>query len=309
MTNNAAQINVTVATLWTDPSSPREIDRESLGHPAQITKWLDQMSAKEKKDLLDQNKVQSQLLYGDVIYIIEETDQWARVIVPHQASQKDERGYPGWVPLNQLTKIDAEDAEGLLNQPIITVTEKITSLYNYSDQKIIPLSYNTVLPLLEESDTYYEVSSPHGGGRVLKTAARLFKSIEDIPTQSGQTICKEAARFQDLEYLWGGMSAYGYDCSGFTYSILKANGYLIPRDASDQSKKGEPIKKEDVLPGDLLFFAYEEGKGRLHHVGIYYGDGQMIHSPTPGKKIMIQKIAGTFYEKEWCETRRYWRNE
>ena len=308
MTIVTGQINVTVATVWTDVSSPRPIDQESLQHPVQIDSWLNRLSAEERKTLLDANKVQSQILYGEIVYIIEEKEDWAHVVIPAQASIKDKRGYPGWIPLAQITKVEPEDLESLDYHPIAVVKDKITGLLDESGKEIIPLSYNTILPVLAEQDDkgFIEVLTPHGQAVLRKSAIHMYSSTDSIPQNDGQDIINEAVRFQGLEYLWGGMSAYGYDCSGFTYNMLKANGYIIPRDATDQSKRGLQIDKKHVQPGDLLFFAYEEGKGRLHHVGIYYGDGKMIHSPTPGKKIMVQTIAGSFYEKEWIETRRYW---
>lgn len=94
--------------------------------------------------------------------------------------------------------------------------------------------------------------------------------------------------------------------------MLKANGFIIPRDAADQATAGIEVDKdkaESWQVGDLLFFAYEEGKGRLHHVGIYYGNGLMIHSPTPGKAVEIIELAGTVHEKELCAVRRFTENE
>jgi cell wall-associated NlpC family hydrolase len=60
------------------------------------------------------------------------------------------------------------------------------------------------------------------------------------------------------------------------------------------------------MPGDLIFFAHDEGKGRVHHVGIYYGDGRMLHAPKTGMTIEIIPLAGTVYEREICSVRRYW---
>ncbi len=56
--------------------------------------------------------------------------------------------------------------------------------------------------------------------------------------------------------------------------------------------------------GDLLFFAYEEGKGAIHHVGLYVGGGKMLHSPKTGKSIEILTLKETIYEKELCAVRR-----
>lgn len=87
----------------------------------------------------------------------------------------------------------------------------------------------------------------------------------------GHGIVEQGTRFLGLPYLWGGVSSYGYDCSGFAYSMHRYFGISIPRDASDQAKQGALIEKEHLQPGDLLFFAYEEGKGSIHHVAFTPG--------------------------------------
>jgi cell wall-associated NlpC family hydrolase len=62
-----------------------------------------------------------------------------------------------------------------------------------------------------------------------------------------------------------------------------------------------------MLPGDLLFFAYEEGKGNLHHVGIYDGNNKMLHAPQTGSGVEVIPLKGTVYEKELFAVRRYWK--
>ncbi|MDZ5710977.1 C40 family peptidase [Jeotgalibacillus haloalkalitolerans] len=297
-----AQINVTAATLWTEPASPRELDQPALEQPVRIEAWLDGMSAEERKELLDGNKVQSQVLYGDTVTIEEVKDDWAQVVVLSQSSKKHPAGYPGWIPVSQLTEIDADDMDPAEEKAI--VTSDFTQLLDENGKTLVSLAFTTILPVTGLEDGLVEVHTPHGQAFLKRDAVTLFN--DELEKGTPETILKDGERFLDLLYLWGGMTPFGYDCSGFSYSMMRANGYLIPRDASDQAAAGKEIEKEDVKPGDLIFFAYEEGKGRLHHVAIYHGDGKMIHSPTPGKKIMIQEIAGTFYEKEWCQTRRYW---
>jgi cell wall-associated NlpC family hydrolase len=84
-------------------------------------------------------------------------------------------------------------------------------------------------------------------------------------------------------------------------------GIRIPRDASDQATTGQLVEQNDLLPGDLLFFAYEEGKGRAHHVGIYIGNQEMIHSPDSRGVIEIVKLDDSYrLIKEHSVSRRYW---
>ncbi len=88
------------------------------------------------------------------------------------------------------------------------------------------------------------------------------------------------------------------------YSLYRTLGIWLSRDAEDQASEGMEVDYRDAEPGDLLFFAYEAGKGRVHHVGLYLGNDQMIHSQTPGSKVLITTLSGTNYETELCTVRR-----
>mgnify|MGYP001011958662 FL=1 len=90
------------------------------------------------------------------------------------------------------------------------------------------------------------------------------------------------------------------------YTLHRVLGITIPRDADDQRNSGQPVEPENLQPGDLLFFAYEHGKGYVHHVGMYIGDGQMIQSRTPGKQVDIAKLTEMRYAPEFVAARRYW---
>jgi gamma-D-glutamyl-L-lysine dipeptidyl-peptidase len=291
-------VNVPVATVWTSFDSPRELDEDAVANPAHIDNWLEGLTYESKLDLCNSNLVQTQLLFGEEVVILEEKEDWVHVIIPSQPSKKDERGYPGWVPKCQL--VAAPEDWNLGEGPIAVITSPKAFLYG---QNVYELSYQTALPFLSEGEGMYIVKTPEGTGVIDPSDVVV---CDALPKGNGHSIVFEGERFLNLPYLWGGMSSFGYDCSGFAYSMCKANGYVIPRDADDQAGAGEEIDLDKIQPGDLLFFAYEEGKGRIHHVGIYYGDGKLLHSPNTGKTVEIIPLEGTIYERELCAARRYW---
>lgn len=86
-------------------------------------------------------------------------------------------------------------------------------------------------------------------------------------------------------YVWGAAGPSSYDCSGLTQAAWKAAGVDLPRTTWDQVKVGERIATKDLLPGDLVFF-YDD----ISHVGIYIGDGMMIHAPKPGANVREESI-------------------
>ncbi|SFF98195.1 C40 family peptidase [Sporolactobacillus nakayamae] len=293
------RISVPVATVWTSPDSVRPIDMPAVLNPPDMDGWISGMTREETIALCKEKRTQTQILFNEPIIIDEQVGDWAKVCIPNQYFSKDRRGYPGWMPISH--SIDCDVSESL--EPVM-VQKRLATLYSKDKQALMDLSFGTFLSLIGENDMFVQVATPLGAFILRKQDVSFPERRSPL---TGAEVVYYASQFINLPYLWAGMSAYGYDCSGFSYSMLRAAGYLIPRDADDQSMHGEAIDQRDILPGDLLFFAYEKGKGFVHHVGIYYGNGKMIHSQTPGKKVIVTTLKGTIYEEELCAIRRYWK--
>ncbi|WP_406392752.1 NlpC/P60 family protein [Streptomyces sp. NBC_00887] len=86
-------------------------------------------------------------------------------------------------------------------------------------------------------------------------------------------------------YVWGATGPSSYDCSGLTQAAWKAAGVDLPRTTWDQVEVGTRVATADLKPGDLVFF-YDD----ISHVGIYKGDGMMIHAPKPGANVREESI-------------------
>lgn len=298
---------VPVTSVWTHPDKVREVDAQGVADMPDINKWREAMNQQETKDLTESNRLQTQLLYGEPVLIEEIDGTWAKIIAPWQPSHKDERGYPGWVPLAHLKELGSAADRGYAR-----VTADKAQLWSPERRPVAQLPFNSLLPVKDADESRVHVHTPDGDAYIEAKHVQLVPSPEQIPLGSGQAIADAAERFLGLQYFWGGMSSFGYDCSGFSHHMLKANGLYISRDAGDQSTEGMEIDRLDPgawQAGDLLFFAYEEGQGQLHHVGIYCGDGMMIHSPTSGKAIEIIRLEGTVYDKELCAVRRFTQEE
>jgi len=95
---------------------------------------------------------------------------------------------------------------------------------------------------------------------------------ERLPTVIAFT---KAAMQQPNHYVWGGTVAPNYDCSGLMQAAFRASGIWLPRNSYMQKDFTKTIEMESALPGDLIFFATNQ---RVHHVGLYLGDGYYIHS-------------------------------
>lgn len=100
-----------------------------------------------------------------------------------------------------------------------------------------------------------------------------------------QEIANFSKQFVGNPYVYGGTSlTNGADCSGFTMSVYANFGYALPRVAASQGYVGTPVSEAQLLPGDIIVYYYEGGGG---HVGIYVGNGMMVHAATSQTGIVL----------------------
>lgn len=291
-------VNVTTTFLWS----------KNLEHPVQ-EKIREQdrkehfytLTDEEAMNLYKDRLVDSELLYGDIVEVLKTSGEYAQVTVIKQAYKNEPKGYPGWIFNKDLAPIPDGWLEELdqiaVKQPIAKI-----NIIKDNQSSQMDLSIGTILSVLEETTDEYKVLTPAGIGIIGKRDAHL---LSDLPLNAVDQLINNAKSFLDLRYVWAGTSAAGFDCSGFVYTLFRTFNIWLSRDAQEQVFEGEAHSYEEAKPGDLLFFAYQEGYGEVHHVGIYLGEDQMIHSQTPGSKVMITKLEGTNYQKELCAVRRF----
>ena len=99
------------------------------------------------------------------------------------------------------------------------------------------------------------------------------------------------------------MSPRGFDCSGFVKYVYSQHDVDLYRTAAGQSNNGYIISRDELLPGDLVFFATDYS-GRISHSGIYVGDGNFIHSPKPGQRVEIITMSSGYYASTYVCARR-----
>ncbi len=299
-----AHVDVNVATLWTEPGSLREIDAPSASNPVDMNAWIGSMNYEDKLWLV--GNLETQALYGSKVTILEEQGEWVKVAVANQPTPRNDIGYPGWMPKAQLK--DGNSFEKQFKRGFALVNAPKTWLYSDSKLrfKFMEVSFDTRLPLLQVKKDKVKVMTPSNGAKwIEKQDVSVYQNENQIPAPTGKDIVDSGKEFLGLPYLWAGMSGFGFDCSGFTYTMYHANGITIPRDSSVQAQQGKKVEQENLQPGDLLFFAYDKGKGRVHHVGMYIGDGKMIHSPNSSTHVRIDEIKTSGYEEEYAGARRY----
>jgi len=123
-------------------------------------------------------------------------------------------------------------------------------------------------------------------------------------TASGQDIVNEAAKYLGTPYAYGGASPSGFDCSGLVYYVLKTLGYDPYRTPNDQYSQGTYVSKEELQPGDIVFFSNTGGSG-ITHVGIYAGNGQFIHSPNSRSVVTYTDLTSGYWAQHYYGARRF----
>ena len=129
-------------------------------------------------------------------------------------------------------------------------------------------------------------------------------TVSSAVVDKTETLINNAMQLIGVRYRWGGNTPQsGLDCSGFVrYVFNDTFGFLLPRKSAQMSKVGLQIGKEELQPGDLVFF--NTMRHAFSHVGIYVGDNKFIHAPSRGKSIRVDDMTKIYWEKRYNGARR-----
>jgi gamma-D-glutamyl-L-lysine dipeptidyl-peptidase len=242
----------------------------------------------------------TQATMGMPLRILKKEGEWHLVQTPDK--------YISWMQ-GSFVPMNKEEYETWQAKDKVIFTE----MYGYAYAQpvkntgiVSDLVAGNVMELVDETPFSYEVRLPDGRpAYVRKNESALFDEWVAEAEATETTVVNTAFKLMGVPYLWGGTSAKGVDCSGFTKTIYFMNGKILPRDASQQVFAGELVDEdknfEEVRPGDLLFFgraATDTTRERVTHVGMWIGDNQFIHSP--GLEAMV-KISSVDPESEYYD--------
>jgi N-acetylmuramoyl-L-alanine amidase len=162
----------------------------------------------------------------------------------------------------------------------------------------------TVLGLEED---WYRVEVGGKIGYLFSKYVRLVEKQEasSLPEagELAQSVIQLAKDNLGVPYSYGGASPTGFDCSGLVYYCFLNSGVKLNRTASGQYTQGVYVEKDELEPGDLVFFV-SPGTWSIGHVGIYIGDGQFIHASTGSHEIVVSELSGSYWTTNYYGARR-----
>ncbi len=129
-------------------------------------------------------------------------------------------------------------------------------------------------------------------------------SFVDRASASAQDAIDQALDLLGIRYRRGGSSPEsGFDCSGFVSHVFREGlGLMLPRSSREMSNSGEIVAKDELKPGDLVFF--NTMRSAFSHVGIYLGDNQFVHAPRAGGRVRIEDLRESYWIKRFNGARR-----
>lgn len=147
-------------------------------------------------------------------------------------------------------------------------------------------------------------TEPEASNRITSVASQLANTVTSSVVDGTESLINNAMQLIGVRYRWGGNTPQsGLDCSGFVrYVFNDTFGFLLPRKSAQMSQVGLEIRKDELRPGDLVFF--NTMRHAFSHVGIYVGDNKFIHAPSRGKSIRVDDMTKTYWEKRYNGARR-----
>ena len=210
----------------------------------------------------------SQALFNTPAELWDEKDNYVSAVLPD--------GYAGWMKKSHLfypASKSFSDKSQKVSIPFLQVFAPDRK------RKVSVLTFNTAVREFRHSGGWTIVGSNE---KVLGWVKREGLADPAKTRFSVADLINKGMEFFGTPYLWGGISSFGFDCSGYLFTLFDFFGKKIPRDTREQIKAGEKVPFEKIKPGDFLFFP--------GHVALYTGQNKILHANLRGGGVTLDSI-------------------
>ena len=233
---------------------------------------------------------------GDKVEVISTSNGWSKIKY---------NGKTGYVSSQYLSSSAAPESTTTTTKYVNTLSLNVRSGPSTSYSVIGKVSEGDKVEVISTSNGWSKIK--YNGKTGYVSSQYLSSSVSDSSTSTSSSVSNVISLAKTLlgkPYVWGGQGPNAFDCSGLmTYIFKNGAGINLPRTSTEQSKYGMTVSKADLKPGDLIFSS-TNGTGKVSHVGIYIGNGEMIHAPKPGDVVKISNINNSYWNNAYLWSKR-----
>ena len=220
---------------------------------------------------------------------------------------------PGWYKINYNGSTGYVSSDYLIidQDNIFTTygrvpegTVNVRAAATTESESLATIDAGTVVTVNGLVNGWYDVTCQYGTEGYVRSDLLVLTS--NATSGKGSSIVETALSHLGTRYVYGGASAGGFDCSGFTMKVFGAFGISLPHGATSQLSYGTEVSRSDLQPGDLVFF--QDYGYTASHVGIYIGGDQFIHASSSyynGHCVVITSLSETYYNNHYLTARRH----
>ena len=241
--------------------------------PTSKTMYVNSQTINLRKQANKTSEVVSQLSLNTEVEVVSEENGWSKVNV---------NGKTGYI-LSTLLSEKKQVTTRASDEPRAMATDVSSSSVSSAQDTTSSAS---------SSATSSETSSVTSSGTSSGASTTATSG-------NGASVVSYANQFLGCKYVYGGTSPNGFDCSGFTYYVYKHFGVTLNRTAAGQYSNGRKVSKSELQPGDLVMFG-----SPIWHVGIYIGNGKIIHAANPSRGVTTDTINSGYYANNYTGARR-----
>lgn len=220
---------------------------------------------------------------------------------------------PGWYKINYNGSTGYVSSDYLIidQDNIFTTygrvpegTVNVRAAATTESESLATIDAGTVVTVNGLVNGWYDVTCQYGTEGYVRSDLLVLTS--NATSGKGSSIVETALSHLGTRYVYGGASAGGFDCSGFTMYVFAQVGIKLPHGATSQLSYGTEVSRSDLQPGDLVFF--QDYGYTASHVGIYIGGDQFIHASSSyynGHCVVITSLSETYYNNHYLTARRH----